>query len=45
VERDRVTVSVGGRAPSLFPLSLIVPAVEASASLPFERYPHEEARP
>ena len=45
VERDRVTVSVGGRAPSLFPLSLIVPRVEASATLPLERYPQEEARP
>ena len=45
MERGRVTVSVGGRAPSLFPLSLIVPAVEATASLPLEQYPHEEARP
>lgn len=45
MERDRVTVSVGGRAPSLFPLSLIVPSVQASASLPLEQYPDEEARP
>ena len=45
VERDRVTVNVGGRAPSLFPLSLIMPRVEASATLPLERYPQEEARP
>ena len=42
---DEVTVSVEGEAPRLFSLPLLLPAVEASASLPHERYPAEEATP
>jgi hypothetical protein len=42
---DEVTVSVKGEAPRLFSLPLLMPAVRASASLPLERYPAEEATP
>jgi hypothetical protein len=42
---DEVTVSVKGEAPRLFSLPLLIPAVRASASLPLERYPAEEAAP
>ncbi len=42
---DEVTVSVEGEAPRLFSLPLLLPAVEASASLPLERYPAAEAAP
>ncbi|MGH2500373.1 MAG: hypothetical protein ACRDF0_09850 [Candidatus Limnocylindria bacterium] len=42
---DEVTVSVEGEAPRLFSLPLLLPAVEASASLPLERYPTAEAAP
>jgi Tfp pilus assembly protein PilX len=38
-----VTVSVRGDAPRIFPLSLFLPGVSASASLPLERYPAAEA--
>jgi hypothetical protein len=38
-----VTVRVTGSAPRLFPLSLVLPTVVASASLPLERYPQAEA--
>ena len=41
-----VTVTVQGHAPRVFPLSLFLPAVSASATLPRERYPaDEEAAP
>jgi hypothetical protein len=42
---DLVTVRVSGGAPRLFPLSLLLPDVHASASLPLERYPQAEAAP
>ena len=42
---DEITVSVAGAAPRLFPLSLLLPEVRASASLPLERYPTAEAAP
>jgi hypothetical protein len=42
---DEVTVSVEGEAPRLFSLPLLLPAVNESASLPFERYPTAEATP
>jgi hypothetical protein len=45
VDVDEVTVRVAGSAPRLFPLSLILPNVVASASLPLERYPQAEAVP
>jgi hypothetical protein len=45
VSVDEVAVRVSGDAPRLFPLSLLVPDVVASASLPLERYPQAEARP
>jgi hypothetical protein len=45
VDVDEVTVRVAGSAPRLFPLSLVLPDVGASASLPLERYPQAEAAP
>jgi hypothetical protein len=45
VNIDEVTVRVAGPAPRLFPLSLVLPSVVASASLPLERYPQAEAAP
>jgi hypothetical protein len=42
-QEDEVTVSVHGRAPRIFAVSLLLPVVEASASLPLERYPTAEA--
>ena len=45
VDVDEVTVRVVGSAPRLFPLSLVLPNVVASASLPLERYPQAEAAP
>ena len=42
---DEVTVSVQGEAPRLFSLPLLLPGVQASASLPRERYPTAEAAP
>jgi type II secretory pathway component PulK len=43
--RDEVTVKVEGRAPRLFSMPLLLPAVRARASLPLERYPAAEAAP
>jgi hypothetical protein len=37
-----VTVDVSGHAPRIFPISLFMPSVHASASLPLERYPAAE---
>lgn len=45
VDVDEVTVRVVGSAPRLFPLSLVLPSVDASASLPLEHYPQAEAAP
>jgi uncharacterized membrane protein len=45
VDVDEVTVRITGSAPRLFPLSLVLPNVVASASLPLERYPQAEAAP
>jgi hypothetical protein len=45
VDTDEVTIRVAGSAPRLFPLSLVLPNVVASASLPLERYPNAEAAP
>lgn len=42
---NRVAVDVRGSAPRVFPVSLLLPSVEATASLPRERYPADEARP
>lgn len=44
-ETNEVTVNVEGKPPRLFSLPLIVPDVQASASLPLERYPTTEAAP
>lgn len=44
-EANQVTVRVEGEPPSLFPLSLFLPSVQASASLPLERYSQQEAVP
>lgn len=40
-----VSVSVSGHAPRIFPISMFLPGVSASASLPLERYPAAEAAP
>ena len=45
VDVDEVTVRITGSAPRLFPLSLVLPNVVASASLPLERYPQAESAP
>jgi Tfp pilus assembly protein PilV len=37
-----VTVTVAGSAPGVFPLSLILPSIQTSATLPVERYPADE---
>ena len=37
-----VTVTVAGSAPSVFPLSLMLPSIRASATLPLEQYAIEE---
>lgn len=37
-----VTVTVTGNAASVFPLSLILPSIKASATLPLEQYPADE---
>ena len=39
-----VTVSVAGEAPRVFPVSLLMPGISASASLPLERFPAAERR-
>lgn len=39
-----VTVAVGGDAPRVFPVSLLMPGISASASLPLERFPAAERR-
>lgn len=41
---NRVAVDVRGSAPRVFPVSLLLPAINATASLPLERYPAQEAR-
>jgi hypothetical protein len=43
-DADNVTISVAGRAPQVFPVSLVMPGIEAQASLPLERFPAEERR-
>jgi hypothetical protein len=40
-----VTVQVAGHAPRIFGVSLLLPSVSASASLPLERYPENETAP
>jgi hypothetical protein len=45
VDVDEVTVRITGSAPRVFPLSLVLPNVVASASLPLERYPQAESAP
>ena len=39
---DTVTVTVQGSARSVFPLSLLLPSIRTSATLPLERYPLDE---
>jgi K+-transporting ATPase A subunit len=36
------TVTVTGHAPTVFPLSLILPSIHTSATLPLEQYPDDE---
>lgn len=40
--QSTVTVTVQGHAPKVFPLSLFLPGVSSSATLPQERYPADE---
>jgi hypothetical protein len=40
-----VTVRVQGHAPRIFGVSLLLPAVSATATLPLERYPADERAP
>lgn len=42
---NAVTIRVDGSAPRLFAVSLFLPALHASATLPLERYPDAEAAP
>jgi hypothetical protein len=42
---DEVTVDVHGPAPSLFPVSALLPPIAVSASAPLERYPINETAP
>lgn len=42
---NRIAIDVRGDAPKVFPVSLLLPSVEASASLPLEHFPADEARP
>lgn len=44
-DETSVTIDVGGEAPHLFPVGFAVPKVEASATLPIERYPVQEQAP
>lgn len=44
-QAGEVTVTVRGQAPRLFALPLLLPAVNASASLPLEQYPQAESVP
>jgi hypothetical protein len=44
-QANEVTITVSGQAPRLFALTLLLPAVSASASLPLEQYPQAEAAP
>jgi hypothetical protein len=37
-----VTVTIVGSAPRLFPLSLLLPSIRSSATLPSEQYPTDE---
>jgi Tfp pilus assembly protein PilV len=45
-QQSGITVTVSGSAASVFPFSLIVPPIQASATLPLEQYsPDEQASP
>lgn len=37
-----VTVEVQGHAPRIFPISMLLPSISTSASLPLEQYPTDE---
>jgi hypothetical protein len=41
-QQSGITVTVSGTAASVFPFSLIVPSIQASATLPLEQYPANE---
>ncbi len=41
---ESVTVSGAGSAPRVFPVGLLMPSIDTSASLPVERFPVEERR-
>lgn len=41
-QQSGITVTVSGNAASVFPLSLIVPSIQTSATLPVEQYPADE---
>ena len=39
---QEMTAAVTGHAPTVFPLSLILPSIHTSATLPLEQYPADE---
>jgi len=41
-QQGGVTVTVAGSAPGVFPLALILPSIQASATLPLEQYAADE---
>jgi Tfp pilus assembly protein PilV len=41
-QQSGITVTVSGNAASVFPLSLILPSIQTSATLPVEQYPADE---
>src|SRR6266496_631164 len=44
-ESGGVTLTVAGNAPRLFPLSLLLPSIHSSATLPLEQYPPDDKPP
>ena len=45
VSDNEVTVHIDGPAPNLFPISVLLPAISVSASVPLERYPPNGTEP
>ena len=45
ISENEVTVHIDGPAPSLFPISALLPSIAVSASVPIEGYPTNGAEP